>query len=46
MSMMRVALDGVDKMEYDFGFVCVLYRPRSSVVVGTRAGESHLLNLH
>ena len=32
-SMLRVALDRVDKMEYDFGFGCLLSKPRSSVVV-------------
>ena len=32
-SMLRVALDRVDKMEYDFGFGCLLFEPRSSVVV-------------
>ena len=32
-SMLRVALDRVDKMEYDFGCVCLLSKPRSSVVV-------------
>ena len=32
-SMLRVALDRVDKMEYDFGFGCLLSKLRSSVVV-------------
>ena len=43
-SMLRVALDRVDKMEYDFGCICLLSKPRSSLVVQARAGELPLLN--